>query len=41
MLFVIVINNGSVSATNCLQDVGGVTVPTLNFSAAISVNKKL
>ena len=27
VLFVIVINNGSGSATNCLQDVGGVTHP--------------
>lgn len=41
VLFVIVINNGSGSATSCLQDVGQVIVPTLNFSAAISVNKKL
>lgn len=42
MLFVIgvVVNNGSGSATDCLQDVGQVIVPTLNFSAAISVNKK-
>lgn len=42
MLFVIVVvtNNGSGSATDCLQDAGQVIVPTLNFSAVISVNKK-
>lgn len=41
VLFVTVINKGSGSATNCLQDVGQVIAPTLSFSAAISVNKKL